>query len=123
MSEVKPKLKELVEEKFKLDGIKGKEHEFATRISYLCRMYWMQRTDKVSEKDYELYRCLTNCFCIPNDLEHLDELYKPSGALDVLSFDLSHHTLEDDVIQGVIDIIKDKNKTGFFTKLKFLFSK
>lgn len=100
------KLKEQVKNKFNKTFLKGSGREFASSLAYLCRMYWMQRPDKLNSGDYEIFRLLTNHYCILDEALFLNKDYKPSGRNDVMTFKLSHVELEEIICKAIVEMIK-----------------
>lgn len=95
---------------------------FAQSTSYLCRMYWMQRTDKIFDGDYEFYRQLTNELLDLKEQDKLQENFVPKYGDDVLFAGIySHKDLENKLIDGIYkslkeEISKPKEKKGFLNR-------
>lgn len=79
---------------------------FVKGIAYLCRMYWMNRTDKINKNDLEIYWLLTNEYCNIEEAHKLKLGYKPLIQNQPLFNKLySHSELEHNLIKNLNGVL------------------
>ena len=93
---------------------------FAKSMAYLCRMYWLHRTDKLQSKDYALYRELTNHFCPIEAQDKLSDDQVPvHGETPLFTGKYVHVYLEEKIVRGIMDtLISAPKKLSFWVRVK-----
>lgn len=92
--------------------------DFALLTGYSCRMYWMRRTSKIQEEDFEMYRLLTNAVCPSRS--NLPSDFSPKDSAGSLIFDgLTHKEMEQKVVQHIKELLNEKMaKQSFLSRIK-----
>ena len=113
-------LKYRIKEKLPVGSNRTVIENFSISLAYSSRMYWLNRTDKISYDDYELYRELTNALPSVNGDLVLEEDYKPTPNGEALFKNIhSHSNLEKELIEYIQAhlITTEPKKEGFFEKI------
>lgn len=113
-------LKKRIKEKLPVGANRTDIHNFSVSLAYSCRMYWLNRTDKISSDDYELYRELTNALPSVNGDLVLEEDYKPTPNGEALFKNVhSHSNLEKELMEYIQAhfVTTEPKKEGFFEKI------
>lgn len=101
--------------------------DFVKSEAYLCKMLWLQRTDKLSEDDYPFLVWLTNEYAELKPEDKLDEDFKPKYGNTVLfsgKYDYSElvYNIEKNMFESLKkEMLKEEKKTSFFEKIKAWF--
>ena len=98
-----------------------KINAFAESQTYLCRMYWQQRTDKLSSNDFDFYRQLTNHCCAIHNTDRIADDFTPLYGNNAILSNYNHQELAEQVRTKIISIMTPKQNisTSLFNFLSW----